>query len=120
MIRTESLTKVYDGVKAVDSLSLHVEKGDVFGFLGPNGSGKTTTMGMMIGEIEPMSGQCLINGIDVLRHPLDVNRIIGYMPDGLGFYENLNARQNLRFFSQFYGIPADKALTTKDTTTQRV
>ena len=109
MIRTESLTKVYDGVKAVDSLSLHVEKGDVFGFLGPNGSGKTTTMGMMIGEIEPTSGQCLINGIDVLRHPLDVKRIIGYVPDGLGFYENLNARQNLRFFSQFYGIPADKA-----------
>jgi ABC-2 type transport system ATP-binding protein len=109
MIRTESLTKVYDGVKAVDSLSFHVEKGDVFGFLGPNGSGKTTTMGMMIGEIEPTSGQCLINGIDVLRHPLDVKRIIGYVPDGLGFYENLNARQNLRFFSQFYGIPADKA-----------
>ncbi|AFD00781.1 ABC-type multidrug transport system, ATPase component [Methanocella conradii HZ254] len=109
MIKTENLTKVYDGVKAVDSLSLHVEKGDVFGFLGPNGSGKTTTMGMMIGEIEPTSGQCLIKGIDVLRHPLDVKKIIGYMPDGLGFYENLNARQNLKFFSQFYDIPADKA-----------
>jgi ABC-2 type transport system ATP-binding protein len=109
MIRTENLTKAYDGVKAVDSLSLSVDKGDVFGFLGPNGSGKTTTMGMMIGEIEPTSGQCFINEIDVLRHPLDVKRIIGYIPDGLGFYENLTARQNLKFFSEFYDFKPDKA-----------
>jgi ABC-2 type transport system ATP-binding protein len=109
MIKTKNLTKVYDGVKAVDSLDLTVAKGDVFGFLGPNGSGKTTTMGMMIGEIEPTSGQCLIKDIDVLRHPLDVKRIIGYMPDGLGFYENLNARQNLKYFSEFYDMPAAKA-----------
>jgi ABC-2 type transport system ATP-binding protein len=109
MIRTENLTKVYDGVKAVDSLDLSIDKGDVFGFLGPNGSGKTTTMGMMIGEIEPTSGQCYINDIDVLKKPLDVKRIIGYIPDGLGFYENLTARQNLKFFSEFYDMPADKA-----------
>ncbi len=109
MIKTTNLTKVYDGVKAVDSLNLTVAKGDVFGFLGPNGSGKTTTMGMMIGEIEPTSGQCLIKDIDVLRHPLEVKRIIGYMPDGLGFYENLNAKQNLKYFSEFYNMPADKA-----------
>ena len=109
MIKTKNLTKVYEGVKAVDSLDLTVAKGDVFGFLGPNGSGKTTTMGMMIGEIEPTSGQCLIKDIDVLRHPLEVKRIIGYMPDGLGFYENLNARQNLKYFSEFYDMPADKA-----------
>ena len=109
MIKTTNLTKVYDGVKAVDSLNLTVEKGDVFGFLGHNGSGKTTTMGMMIGEIEPTSGQCLIKDIDVLRHPLEVKRIIGYMPDGLGFYDNLNGRQNLKFFSEFYDIPSDIA-----------
>jgi ABC-2 type transport system ATP-binding protein len=109
MIKTTNLTKVYDNVKAVDSLDLSVEKGDVFGFLGPNGSGKTTTMGMMIGEIEPTSGQCFIKDIDVLKHPLDVKRIIGFVPDGLGFYENLNARQNLKYFSEFYGMPPDKA-----------
>jgi ABC-2 type transport system ATP-binding protein len=107
MIKTENLTKVYEGVKAVDSLNLDIPKGDVYGFLGHNGSGKTTTMGMMIGEIEPTSGHCFINDIDVLRHPLEVKRIIGYMPDGLGFYDNLNARQNLKFFSQFYDTPAD-------------
>jgi ABC-2 type transport system ATP-binding protein len=114
MIKTENLTKVYEGVKAVDSLDLSIGKGEVFGFLGPNGSGKTTTMGMMIGEIEPTSGSCFINDIDVLRHPLEVKRIIGYMPDGLGFYENLNARQNLKYFSEFYNIKpgdADKRIT---------
>ena len=109
MIKTENLTKAYDGVKAVDSLNLDVQKGEIFGFLGPNGSGKTTAMGMMIGEIEPTSGKCFINDIDVLRHPLDVKRTIGFVPAGLGFYENLNARQNLKYFSEFYDIPSDKA-----------
>ena len=109
MIRTENLTKVYDGVKAVDTVSLDIKKGDVFGFLGPNGSGKSTTMGMLVGLIEPTSGKCFINDIDVIQHPLEVKRIIGYMPDGLGFYDNLNARQNLKYFSEFYGIPSAAA-----------
>ena len=109
MIRTENLTKEYDGVKAVDTVSLNIKKGDVFGFLGPNGSGKSTTMGMMVGLIEPTSGKCFINDIDVIQHPLEVKRIIGYMPDGLGFYDNLNARQNLKYFSEFYGIPSADA-----------
>jgi ABC-2 type transport system ATP-binding protein len=64
---------------------------------------------MMIGEIEPTSGRCFIKDIDVLKKPLDVKRIIGYMPDGLGFYENLTARQNLKFFSEFYDFKPDKA-----------
>jgi ABC-2 type transport system ATP-binding protein len=63
----------------------------------------------MIGEIEPTSGQCFINGIDVLKKPLDVKRIIGYVPDGLGFYENLTARQNMKYFSEFYDIKPEKA-----------
>jgi ABC-2 type transport system ATP-binding protein len=108
MIKTENLTKAYNGVKAVDSLTVDVGKGEVFGFLGPNGSGKTTTIGMLVGLIEPTSGKCFINDIDVIRNPLEVKRIIGYMPDGLGFYENLNARQNLMYFSEFYGMkPSD-------------
>lgn len=114
MIRTENLTKVYDGVKAVDAVSLNIKKGDVFGFLGPNGSGKSTTMGMMVGLIEPTAGKCFVNEIDVIQHPLEVKKIIGYMPDGLGFYDNLNARQNLKYFSEFYGIPpaeADKRIS---------
>lgn len=109
MIRTENLTKIYDGYKAVDALNLTVEKGEVFGFLGPNGSGKTTAMGMLLGEIEPTSGKCFIKDIDTLRHPLEIKKIIGYMPAQLGFYGNLNAKQNLKFFSQFYDMPSDKA-----------
>jgi ABC-2 type transport system ATP-binding protein len=104
MIKTESLTKVYDGVKAVDSLDLRVEKGEVFGFIGPNGAGKTTTIGMMVGLIEPTSGKCFVKDVDVTRNPMESKRITGYLPDGVGFYSNLTARQNLLYFSRFYGI----------------
>ena len=104
MIKTESLTKVYDGVKAVDSVSLSVGGGEVFGFLGPNGAGKTTTIGMMVGLIEPSGGKCWIDDIDVTRKPLEAKRITGYLPDGVGFYANLSAKQNLKYFSRFYGM----------------
>lgn len=104
MIKTDSLTKAYDGVKAVDDLNLVVEKGEVFGFIGPNGAGKTTTIGMMVGLIEPSAGTCLVGGVDATRNPREAKRITGYMPDGVGFYGNLSAAQNLKFFSQFYGM----------------
>jgi ABC-2 type transport system ATP-binding protein len=104
MIKTENLTKVYDGVKAVDSLDLTVEKGEVFGFIGPNGAGKTTTIGMMVGLIEPSAGKCFVQGVDVTRSPLEAKRITGYLPDGVGFYSNLTARQNLKYFSRFYSM----------------
>ena len=103
-IRTEGLTKVYDGVKAVDSLSLKVSKGQVFGFLGPNGAGKTTTIGMMVGLIEPTSGKCFINDLEVTRNPMEAKRITGYLPDGVGFYSGLTARQNLKYFSKLYDM----------------
>jgi ABC-2 type transport system ATP-binding protein len=102
MIRTEGLTKVYDGVKAVDSIDLSVSKGEVFGFLGPNGAGKTTTIGMLVGLIEPSAGKCFINGIEVARNPLEIKRITGYLPDGVGFYPHLSSTQNLKYFSKFY------------------
>ena len=103
-IRTEGLTKVYDGVKAVDSLDLTVNKGQVFGFLGPNGAGKTTTIGMMVGLIEPTSGKCFINGLEVTKNPMEAKRITGYLPDGVGFYATLSARQNLKYFSKLYDM----------------
>jgi ABC-2 type transport system ATP-binding protein len=108
-IRTDSLTKVYDGVKAVDDVTLSIEKGEVFGFIGPNGAGKTTTIGMMAGMIEPTAGKCLVNGIDAAREPLAVKRITGYLPDGVGFYGNLTCRQNLKYFSKFYNMKESDA-----------
>jgi ABC-2 type transport system ATP-binding protein len=108
-IRTESLTKAYDGVKAVDSLDLSIDKGDVFGFLGPNGAGKTTTIGMLVGLIEPTSGRCFINDMEVVKKPMEVKSITGYLPDGVGFYGSLTARQNLRYFSKLYEMKGAEA-----------
>ncbi|MDY6964629.1 MAG: ABC transporter ATP-binding protein [Halobacteriota archaeon] len=102
MIKTEDLTKEYNGNKAVNDLNLIVKKGDVFGFLGPNGAGKTTTILMLTGMIEPTGGSCYINRMDVTKNPLEVKRITGYLPEGVGFYNHLTASQNLDFFARFY------------------
>jgi ABC-2 type transport system ATP-binding protein len=104
MIRTENLTKIYGGVKAVDDVSIKVGKGEVFGFVSPNCSGKTTTIGMLVGLIEPSGGKCFINDIDVTHNPLEAKKITGYLPDGIGFYPSLTAKQNLKYFSKFYGM----------------
>lgn len=104
MIRTESLTKVYSNVRAVDSIDINIGKGEICGFVGPNGAGKTTTIGMLVGLIEPTGGKCFIKDIEVTRNPLQVKRMIGYLPEGVGFYANLSARQNLRYLSRFYGM----------------
>ncbi|HJH25440.1 MAG TPA: ABC transporter ATP-binding protein [Methanophagales archaeon] len=102
MIRTENLTKVYNGNKAVDGLNLEIAEGDIFGFLGPNGAGKSTTILMLVGLIEPTEGKCFINDVEVARNPLKVKEIIGYLPENVGFYGNMTAEQNLDYFARFY------------------
>ncbi|WP_292520546.1 ABC transporter ATP-binding protein [Methanoculleus sp.] len=106
MIRTESLTKVYNGKAAVDGLDLEVGEGEIFGFLGPNGAGKSTTILMLTGMIEPTGGRCLVDGIEVAKDPLKVKEIIGYLPEDVGFYGNMTGEQNLDYFARFYGMDA--------------
>ena len=104
VLKAEGLTKAYDETKAVDSVDIEVRGGEIFGFFGPNGAGKTTTINMIMGFVEPTAGRCTVNGIDVIRSPIEAKRIIGYLPDGVGFYAHLTAQQNLRYFSKFYRI----------------
>jgi ABC-2 type transport system ATP-binding protein len=106
MIRTENLTKVYNGKAAVDGLDLEVGVGEIFGFLGPNGAGKSTTILMLTGMIEPTGGRCLVDGIEVAKDPLKVKQIIGYLPEDVGFYGNMTGEQNLDYFARFYGMDA--------------
>ncbi len=102
MIETRDLTKVYDNVAAVDSVSLNIDRGEVFGLIGPNGAGKTTLIDMIIGLIEPTRGISIINGIDVRKEPLKAKKIIGHLPEGIGFYGNMSGEKNLVYFSEFH------------------
>ncbi len=106
VIRTEALTKTYGNAIAVDHIDLQIEAGEVFGLLGPNGAGKTTTILMLLGLTEPTSGTATVAGFDPLRHPLEVKRRVGYMPDQVGFYDNLPGIVNLRYTAKLCGIPA--------------
>ena len=111
MIRTENLTKKYNGVNAVNELNLEVKDGDIFGFLGPNGAGKSTTILMLTGMIGPTSGKCFINDIEVSKDPIGVKNIIGYLPEDVGFYSHMTAQENLDYFARFYDI--DRAARKK-------
>ncbi|MBC8477303.1 MAG: ABC transporter ATP-binding protein [Dehalococcoidia bacterium] len=103
-IEANELTKRYDGATVVDRLNLEVKENEVFGLLGPNGAGKTTTILMMLGLTEPASGSVRVLGFNPTREPLKVKRQVGYLPERVGFYENLTARENLRFIADLNGI----------------
>ena len=103
-IETVDLTKAYDGTTVVDRLNLHIEEGEIFGFLGPNGAGKTTTILMLLGLTEPTSGIARIYGYNSTREPLKVKRISGYVPEKVGFYEELTASYNLAYTARLNGL----------------
>ena len=103
-IETQDLTKRYDGATVVDRLNLHVKGNEVFGLLGPNGAGKTTSILMLLGLTEPSAGTVRVCGFNPTREPLKVKRLVGYLPEKVGFYENLTARENLRFIAELNGI----------------
>jgi len=103
-IETQDLTKKYDGVTVVDHLNLRIKENEVFGLLGPNGAGKTTTILMLLGLTEPASGSARVCGFNPTREPLEVKRLVGYLPEKVGFYDNLTARENLRFIADLNNI----------------
>ena len=105
VVETVDLTKTYDGTTVVDRLNLRIEEGDIFGFLGPNGAGKTTTILMLLGLTEPTSGTAHISGYNSTREPLKVKRITGYIPEKVGFYEDLTAGYNLAYTARLNGLP---------------
>ena len=103
-IRTRGLGKSYGDHVAVRGLDLEVRAGEVFGLLGPNGAGKTTTILMLLGLSEPTRGSAEVLGLDPARHPLQVKRHVGYLPDAVGFYRSLTGRENLRYTCRLNGI----------------
>lgn len=114
VIETQDLTKVYGEQVAVNRLNLKIGQGEVFGFLGPNGAGKTTTLLMLLGLSEPTSGKSWVCGFDPTREPLKVKKIVGYLPENVGFYDDMNAVQNLLFMSRLNGIPNEVARPKAD------
>ncbi|MEE9399562.1 MAG: ABC transporter ATP-binding protein [Dehalococcoidales bacterium] len=108
MIETKNLTKNYGNLTAVDDLNLTIQDGDIFGFIGPNGAGKTTTMRILVTLLEPTRGKAFINGLDVSRHGKKVRRLVGYMPDFMGVYDDLKVFEYLEFFAAAFGIERKK------------
>jgi ABC-2 type transport system ATP-binding protein len=103
-VEAEGLTKHYNGTAAVDHVSFSVARGEIFGLLGPNGAGKTTTILMLLGLTEISEGRARVLGHDPVREPLAVKRRVGYMPDSIGFYDYLTARDNLRYTARLNGL----------------
>jgi ABC-2 type transport system ATP-binding protein len=105
VIETRGLTKRYGKVVAVDGLELSIEAGEVYGLLGPNGSGKTTTILMLLGLTEPSAGTVRVLGLDPAREPLSLKRQVGYLPDSVGFYGEMTAWENLAYIARLNGLP---------------
>lgn len=105
MLQLENLRKTYGNFVAVEGTTLTLDPGDVFGFIGPNGAGKTTTIKMIATLIQPTSGTASIDGVDVVKHPLDVRPLLGYMPDFFGLYDDIKTWEYLDFFAAAYWIP---------------
>lgn len=115
IIETKDLTKIYRGhVKAVDSMNISIEEGEVYGLLGPNGAGKTTTIKMLTTSLTPTSGTATIAGYDIIKESLKVRKVIGVVPQDLTTDEDLKGIENLLMVSRFYDVPDVQARETID------
>ncbi|MCC6490814.1 MAG: ABC transporter ATP-binding protein [Candidatus Hydrogenedentes bacterium] len=108
IVETKLLTKKYNNFTALKDLNLIIEQGDIFGFIGPNGAGKTTTIRILSTLLAPTAGVAYVDGIDVSKHPYEIKKILGYMPDSFGVYDGMRLREYLDFFGAAYKIPRAK------------
>ncbi|MDX2134343.1 MAG: ABC transporter ATP-binding protein [Saprospiraceae bacterium] len=105
IISVQKLTKKFGAFTAVDAISFGVQRGEIFGFLGANGAGKTTALKMLTGLLTPTSGVATVAGYDVIRYPDRVKQRIGYMSQRFSLYEDLTVRENIRLYGGIYGLP---------------
>lgn len=109
VITTDNLTKRYHHQTAVDALSFQVREGEIFGFLGPNGAGKTTTLLMLLGLTRPSEGSASVCGLEPQRKAMEVKRIVGYLPENVGYYGDMDAVQTLAFIADLNGMDKKEA-----------
>ena len=114
-IRAKDLTKRFGSFTAVDNITFEVERGEIFGFLGANGAGKTTAMRMLCGLLIPTSGEGEVAGHDIYKNPEQVKASIGYMSQKFALYEDLKVWENLRLYGGIYGVPSDQIEKKTDT-----
>jgi len=105
IVETHNLTKSYGSQVAVNDLTFAIEEGEIFGFLGPNGSGKTTTLLMLLGLTEPTKGWARVSDFNPTKEAIEVKRIVGYIPENVGFYDDMDAIENLLFIARLNNIP---------------
>ncbi|CAM4121652.1 ABC transporter ATP-binding protein [Gillisia limnaea] len=108
VIEVENLTKMFGDFTAVNAITFEVKKGEIFGFLGANGAGKTTAMKMLIGISKPTSGKAKVAGFDVFTHAEDIKKNIGYMSQKFALYDDLTVKENITFFGGIYGLSRPK------------
>jgi ABC-2 type transport system ATP-binding protein len=119
-IETEGLTKRYGKQVAVNGLTLKVGAGEVFGFLGPNGAGKTTSLLMLMGLSEPTAGTARVCGVDPTRDPVRIKRLVGYLPENVGFYDDMTGLDNLLYVARLNGLRGGEARARAEEALERV
>lgn len=120
VIETVGLTKRYGQQLAVNQLTLQVREAEIFGFLGPNGSGKTTTILMLLGLSEPTAGMARVCGLDPTRDPIRVKRLVGYLPENVGFYDDMTGYENLLYVARLNGLRERQARPRLEEALERV
>ena len=108
MLRIENLTKAYGDKKAVDDLSLYIQRGEIYGFIGHNGAGKTTTLKSVVGILDFDEGEIYINGKSIRKSPVECKRLIAYIPDNPDLYDFMSGIKYLNFVADIFGVASDE------------